>query len=153
MAQRSSLLWLGLLAGIGAVWAFRKKPAESPKPSSQPTGWQVNDLCTNAELVDPEAAIRDAQAWHEARQIPPLPIGPSASAKANMVAGLRDAMDRYFRDTFDCEFAPDSILWTGGTTVPEDIADQTANVFAAITGAGGGSENLLTQWAAALVGR
>lgn len=163
MARRNpsgGLLFLGALVAGGLWWLSKKKepasaiPEPQPWPGEEVTGWAVGELCTNADLMDPDAALDHAELWHEAQRSPPMPVSDNATDIMEMADTIRDAIDDYFEGNFPgCESgAPGSILHGQIVSSPDELAEQTASMLHGLQGGGAVSGTQLTAWAATLVG-
>lgn len=75
MARRNfggvGLVAVALVVG-GLLWGSKKRRSGAgPEPTDLGSGWEVNDLCTNADLLDPDRAIAVGSAWAQERALPP----------------------------------------------------------------------------------
>jgi hypothetical protein len=105
---------VGLLAALGAAGAAtwlllrgRPKPKRTTAwPGEAQTGWAVNELCTNADLTDPEQAVVHAYAWRTQQKLPPA-VSP---------AQIEGALAAYFASLFPqcAESVPDSVFHADG---------------------------------------
>ena len=132
-----------LLLGAGALYALTRKKKKAPSfsgkvfPKELSTGWAVNELCSNGDLMDVAQAIKHAQAWSEASGLIRVPI-PSGEADPSVLEDLHNAIaarvDMYFADTFpQCNRAPDGFLF--GTTA-SSVDDAVGATVASLTGPG-----------------
>lgn len=112
MARRNKA-GVGLIAALGAAaggaWLLLRRP--KPKRAhawagEAQTGWAVNDLCTNADLTDPEQALVHAYAWRTQQRLPPA-VSP---------AQIEGALAAYFASLFPqcAESVPDSVFHADG---------------------------------------
>ena len=157
MPQRNPTGGLLLLAAVagGIYLASRKKKDTEPKewPGEANTGWAVNPLCTNADLMDADTAVDHADAWFDNSSAPPLPVSPSPANTGTLSDGIAVALDRYFSDIFpQCGRAPSSLLFGDVVVAPEGLAAQTAQMLQKMSAGLGASGDRLNHFAAALVG-
>jgi len=119
--------------GLAALAHHLYKPKPAPAlpgdprddPQVQATGWGVNDLCTNADMLDPAIALAHAEAWRKGRRLPPVPV-PSAGQAAAFATSLQRELDRYFSETFGCARTPDGLFVGDDVWTPADAAAAVA---------------------------
>ncbi len=132
-----------LLLGAGALYALTRKKKKAPSftgkvfPKERATGWAVNELCSNGDLMDVAQAVKHAQGWSEKSGLLMVPI-PAAEADPSVLEDFHNAIaarvDMYFADTFpQCNRAPDGFLF--GTTA-SSVPDAIQATVASLTGPG-----------------
>lgn len=85
----TTVVLLALAAGA-ALFLTKKKSKSTGTPTDLGSGWEVNDLCTNVDLLDADRAIAVGEAWSASQALPP-PVSNDQRAKL---------LAKFFADTF-----------------------------------------------------